>query len=501
MGVALEFGGNIVLDGALDRIDVLAGRDPGPVADTKDMSVDRLRRMAPPHVQDDIRGLASDAGQGLQGGPGGGDFAAILVDKDAREPHDVLGLVAIEPDGLDVLDQAFLAEFQHLPGRVRDLEQFKRGLVDARIRRLGGKSHGYDKRVGVDVLKFALGLGLSFAESREYLDKRLEWQLLGHGARFWRNRELTASISRKMRVVIGLTIRKFWVREPGDARMKAMAESESGYHYLLVRRAIELIDAGDRDLSLEEIASEMHMSPAHFQRVFSRWVGVSPKRYQQWLKLDHAKALLARRHTTLETADEVGLSGSGRLHDLFVRWEAMSPGDYARGGEGLEIAWGWFGSPFGPALVMGTAKGICGIGFAAEAGAGATTADLRARWPKASYQEDPAILAPMAEAAFLKGGRADGQVPLFMTGAPFQVKVWEALLNIPTGHVTTYSDIARAIGVPGAARAVGTAVGRNPISWLIPCHRALRKSGGLGGYHWGLPVKRAMLAWESAETA
>ncbi len=283
--------------------------------------------------------------------------------------------------------------------------------------------------------------------------------------------------------------------------MKDIAESECGYHYQLVRRAIELIDAGDRDLSLAEIASEMRMSPTHFQRTFSRWVGVSPKRYQQWLRLDHAKALLARRHTTLETSDEVGLSGSGRLHDLFVRWEAMSPGDYARGGKGLEISWGWFDSPFGPALVMGTTRGVCGIGFASEAGAGPTMADLRARWPKASYQEDPASLASMAEAAFLKRGRAGESVPLLLIGAPFQIKVWEALLNIPTGHVTTYSDIARAVGAPGAARAVGTAVGRNPISWLIPCHRALRKSGGLGGYHWGLPVKRAMLAWESAVTA
>lgn len=304
-----------------------------------------------------------------------------------------------------------------------------------------------------------------------------------------------------MRVVFCLTIRKFWDRKNRDAKLNDMPESENGYHYQLVRRAIELIDAGDRDLSLEEIASEMHMSPAHFQRIFSRWAGVSPKRYQQWLRLDHAKALLARRHTTLETADEVGLSGSGRLHDLFVRWEAMSPGDYARGGEGLEICWGWFGSPFGSALVMGTARGICGIGFAAEAGASATMADLRARWPKASYQEDPAVLAPMVASAFPKSGNADGPVPLFLIGAPFQIKVWEALLHVPTGHVTTYSDIARVIGAPRAVRAVGTAVGRNPISWLIPCHRALRKSGGLGGYHWGLPVKRAMLAWESAVTA
>ena len=282
--------------------------------------------------------------------------------------------------------------------------------------------------------------------------------------------------------------------------MTVMEDMETGYHYQLMRRAIDLIDSGGRDLSLEEIAREMRMSPAHFQRIFSRWAGVSPKRYQQWLALDHAKDLLTNRHTTLETADEVGLSGSGRLHDLFVRWEAMSPGDYAKGGEGLEIRFGWFESPFGPALIMGTDKGICGIGFAAEAGAEETMADMRSRWPNATFVEDPAALAPLADEAFPKDGSAS-TAKLFLIGAPFQIKVWEALLTIPTGHVTTYSDIARVIGAPKAVRAVGTAVGRNPISWLIPCHRALRKSGGLGGYHWGLPLKRTMLAWEAAETA
>ena len=279
-----------------------------------------------------------------------------------------------------------------------------------------------------------------------------------------------------------------------------MADFETGYHYQLMRRAIDLIDDQDQPLPLEAIAGEMQMSPAHFQRIFSRWAGVSPKRYQQWLKLDHAKTLLAERHTTLETADAVGLSGSGRLHDLFVRWEAMSPGDYAKGGQGLEILWGWFDSPFGPALIMGTQRGICGVGFAAETGAEATMEDMLGRWPKATFTEDPTALQPLADQAFPK--RDSDQGPqLFLIGAPFQIKVWEALLTIPTGQVTTYSDIARVIGHPKAVRAVGTAVGRNPISWLIPCHRALRKSGGLGGYHWGLPVKRTMLAWEAAETA
>lgn len=274
-----------------------------------------------------------------------------------------------------------------------------------------------------------------------------------------------------------------------------MQDSETGYHYNVMRRAIERIDAADgQPLSLEALAAEMDMSPAHFQRLFSRWVGVSPKRYQQYLALGQAKALLRDKFTTLEAADAVGLSGSGRLHDLFLRWEAMSPGEYARHGEGLEVRYGWFDSPFGPALAMATEKGLCGLAFAAETGAEAALADMTARWPKARFTEAPEALHPMVQAVFDQKGEA----ALHLIGAPFQIKVWEALLQIPSGHVTTYSEIAQAIGNPRAVRAVGTSVGRNPISFLIPCHRALRKSGGLGGYHWGLPVKRAMLAWEAA---
>ncbi|MDA7429447.1 bifunctional helix-turn-helix domain-containing protein/methylated-DNA--[protein]-cysteine S-methyltransferase [Primorskyibacter aestuariivivens] len=275
-----------------------------------------------------------------------------------------------------------------------------------------------------------------------------------------------------------------------------MSEMETGYHYQVMRRAIDLIDGAEQPMTLEALAAEMQMSPAHFQRLFSRWVGVSPKRYQQYLSLGHAKSLLRERFTTLAAADAAGLSGGGRLHDLFLRWEAMSPGDYAKGGAGLSIYWGWYDSPFGPALVMGTDKGICGLGFAAEAGAEETYLDLRGRWPAARFIEDAERLRQWVERAF---GQSDGgHAPLYLIGAPFQIKVWEALLGIPSGHVTTYSEIAQSIGNPRAVRAVGTAVGRNPVSWLIPCHRALRKSGGLGGYHWGIPVKRAMLAYESA---
>lgn len=275
-------------------------------------------------------------------------------------------------------------------------------------------------------------------------------------------------------------------------------DDRPAYHFAVIGRALTEIDAGGPTLTLDGLAARMGMSSAHFQRVFSRWVGVSPKRYQQYLTLDLARRLLAERHSVLETSLAAGLSGGGRLHDLFLRWEAMTPGDYARGGAGLRIFWGWFESPFGPALVMGTEKGICGIAFSAETGAEAAMLDLTGRWPRAAFVEDPMMLRPWVLAAFgaVEGG--SDTAPLFLIGAPFQIKVWEALLRIPSGQVTTYSDLAGAIGHPTAVRAVGTAVGRNPISWLIPCHRALRKSGGLGGYHWGLPVKRAMLAWEAA---
>jgi AraC family transcriptional regulator of adaptative response/methylated-DNA-[protein]-cysteine methyltransferase len=274
--------------------------------------------------------------------------------------------------------------------------------------------------------------------------------------------------------------------------MRATADP---YHYGVIERAIDTI-AGRREenLTLEEVAAGVGLSPAHFQRVFSQWVGVSPKRYQQYLTLDHARRLLADRHSVLESAHSTGLSGSSRLHDLFLRWEAMSPGEYARGGAGLTIAWGWFDTPFGEALAMGTRRGLCGLAFAAETGREAAMADMRSRWPAATYAEGPEALRTWVGAAFGNGGEAR----LYLIGAPFQIKVWEALLTVPTGHVTTYSDIAAVIDRPRAVRAVGTAVGRNPVSWLIPCHRALQKAGGLGGYHWGLGVKRAMLAWEGA---
>ena len=198
---------------------------------------------------------------------------------------------------------------------------------------------------------------------------------------------------------------------------------EQSYHYNVMRRALDLIDGADAPLTLEELARDMQMSPAHFQRLFSSWVGVSPKRYQQYLTLDHAKALLTERHTLLEAADATGLSGTGRLHDLFLRWEAMSPGAYAQRGAGLTIRYGWFDSPFGEVLAMGTDKGLCGLAFAGECGRDAAWEDMTGRWPEADFTENPDAIAPWVDAAFA----GKGQAALHMIGAPFQIKVWEAL--------------------------------------------------------------------------
>lgn len=266
--------------------------------------------------------------------------------------------------------------------------------------------------------------------------------------------------------------------------------------YARMAEAIRIIDASvEEQPDLETLAARLDLSPGHFQRIFSRWVGVSPKKYQQYLTLSHAKTMLDERHSVLDAALDSGMSGPGRLHDLFVTWEGMTPGDYARNGEGLHLSCGHGETPFGEGLLLWTDRGICGLAFTAETGRAAALADMKSRWPRARYSEDLPGAATLLARIFGRGGPPVTLAPL---GAPFQIKVWEALLAIPSGHVTTYSDIAAKIGNPRAVRAVGTAVGRNPVSWLIPCHRALRKSGALGGYHWGLPVKRAMLAFESA---
>ena len=268
------------------------------------------------------------------------------------------------------------------------------------------------------------------------------------------------------------------------------------YHYQTISRAITFIRSTlIQQPKLEQIAGSVGMSPYHFQRVFTEWVGMSPKRYQEYLTLGFSKELLQKRHTLLDVTLNMGLSGTSRLHDLFIEWEAMTPGEYALNGAGVEINWGFFDSPFGQMLAMATKRGLCGLGFVGESSKTVIFDDFKSRWPNAVYIENKVILKSLIETLVI----GKGTINIHLIGAPFQIKVWEALMNIPTGFVTTYSDIAKAIDNKAAVRAVGTAVGKNPISWLIPCHRVLRKNGELGGYHWGINLKTALLARESAQ--
>ena len=274
-------------------------------------------------------------------------------------------------------------------------------------------------------------------------------------------------------------------------------EPQSDYDY--VRRAIEYISENWRDQpSLETIADVVGMKPLSLQRLFTRWAGLSPKAFVQALTLDHARSLLADSASVLDATYEVGLSGPGRLHDLFVTHEAMTPGAYKARGEGITIRFGFHASPFGNALVMVTDRGLAGLAFADGGGERAALEDMRARWPRADYVEDRDASGPYARRIFDPATwSAERPLRIVMIGSDFEIRVWETLLKLPFGKATTYSDIAGHIGRPTAARAVGTAVGRNPVSFVIPCHRVLGKSGGLCGYHWGLTRKRAILGWEA----
>jgi AraC family transcriptional regulator, regulatory protein of adaptative response / methylated-DNA-[protein]-cysteine methyltransferase len=273
-----------------------------------------------------------------------------------------------------------------------------------------------------------------------------------------------------------------------------------GTDYETVCRVIEKISLDYQDQpSLQAIAHELGQSPTQLQKVFTRWAGLSPTAFLQAVTLDHAKRLLEQeRLPLLDASFEVGYSGPGRLHDLFVTHEAMSPGEWKARGEGLTIRYGFHPSPFGIALLMINQRGLMGLAFNDQGEEKASFEDMAARWPKASYVEDSAATAPYASRIFDPSRwSADEPLRVVMIGTDFQLRVWEALLDIPMQKAVTYSDIARRIGQPTAARAVGAAVGRNPISFVVPCHRALGKSGALTGYHWGLTRKRAMLGWEA----
>lgn len=254
--------------------------------------------------------------------------------------------------------------------------------------------------------------------------------------------------------------------------------------------------------SLDVLAARARMSPDGLQRLFTRWAGLTPKAFLQALTLDHARAMLKDRASILDAALDSGLSGPGRLHDLFVTHEGMPPGAYKEKGSGLTISYGFHPSPFGVALVMATPFGLCGLAFADPGEEQAALADMRGRWPNAIFTENSALTAPYAARIFSTGQWRDGQpLRVTMIGTDFEIRVWETLLKIPVGKASTYGDIATAIGSPKAARAVGAAVGKNPISFVVPCHRVLGKSGDLTGYHWGLTRKRAILGWEAGKLA
>ena len=273
----------------------------------------------------------------------------------------------------------------------------------------------------------------------------------------------------------------------------------AGADYETVRRVVEKISLDYREQpSLEQLAEDVGETPTGLQKLFTRWAGLSPKAFLQAVTIDHARRLLDSGLPLLETAFEVGMSGPGRLHDLFVTHEAMSPGAYKSRGEGLVIRYGWHISPFGRALVMVTDRGLAGLAFNDPGADRSAFADMSGRWPNATYVEDMAATAPYAARIFDPARwRTEEPLRVVMIGTDFQVRVWDALLKIPMGTARSYSSIASEIGAPKANRAVGAAIGANPISFVVPCHRAVGKSGALTGYHWGLTRKRAMLGWES----
>jgi len=249
--------------------------------------------------------------------------------------------------------------------------------------------------------------------------------------------------------------------------------------------------------SLPELASEVGLSASHFQRMFRRMTGVSPKRFVQSLQADRAERMLADAAPLLDTAYATGLSGPGRLHDLMVNVRAMTPGELRRGGAGLEIAWGVHATPFGECFIATTARGVCELSFVED---DAPWERVAARWPRATLVEDPRAGGEVLDAMLDASAFERGPITLHLAGTNWQLRVWKALLAIPPGRFTSYGAIAEILCTPKAARAVGRAVGSNPVSLIIPCHRVLRKHGALGGYRWGLDRKRAIVAWEHART-
>jgi AraC family transcriptional regulator of adaptative response/methylated-DNA-[protein]-cysteine methyltransferase len=285
-----------------------------------------------------------------------------------------------------------------------------------------------------------------------------------------------------------------------DPQASAATASSVEDDYAVVRRAVAFISEHWRaQPDVKAIAHASGVTPDELHHLFRRWAGLTPKEFVAAITLDHARKLLRDSASVLDAAYAVGLSGPGRLHDLFVTHEAMSPGEWKTGGEGLTLAYGFHCSPFGDALVVATERGLAGLAFADPDETAGALDDLRGRWPRAQFREDAARTAPLARRIFDPNlWQRERPLRVVMIGTDFEVRVWETLLKIPMGCATTYSDIAANIHAPKAARAVGAAVGKNPIAFVVPCHRVIGKSGDLTGYHWGLTRKRAMLGWEAA---
>ena len=287
-------------------------------------------------------------------------------------------------------------------------------------------------------------------------------------------------------------------RSPGSISL-----TDAAADYEVVRRAIGHIRGHWREQpEIEAIAEAAGVTPTELHHLFRRWAGLTPKAFLQALTLDGARQLLRDSASVLDATYEVGLSGPGRLHDLFVTHEAMSPGEWKSGGEGLVMHFGFHPSPFGQALVIATARGLAGLAFADPGEERAVLADMKRRWPKAATIEDSARTAPVARRIFDSSQwRPQQPLRVVLIGTDWEVRVWEALLDIPMGKLATYSGIAGKVCTPAAARAVGAAVGKNPVSFVVPCHRVVGKSGELTGYHWGITRKRAMLGWEAGQVA
>ena len=288
-----------------------------------------------------------------------------------------------------------------------------------------------------------------------------------------------------------------------DRFLKLTPPSAANADYDIVRRTISHISEHWRaQPEIEQIADAVGVTPTELHHLFRRWAGLTPKAFLQALTLDHARKLLRDSASVLDASYEVGLSGPGRLHDLFVTHEAMSPGEFKSGGEGLSISYGFHPSPFGSALVMATPRGLAGLAFADAGEERAALGDMTSRWPKARYVEDAEGTAALARRIFDPAlWREDRPLRVVLIGTDFEVRVWERLLAIPLGRASTYSDIALKLGRPTAARAVGAAVGKNPVCFVVPCHRVIGKHGDLTGYHWGLTRKRAILGWEAGRVA